>query len=217
MISAAQTLRASLCALMVFTGPLSAQDAANAEADTPATEAPAQAPALSEGTPIDAENNIGRTYTLETFDDWELRCIKAPEGQADPCSIYQLLKDESGNEVAEVTMFNLGEEKVDAAMTITTPLETLLTAQLSFFVDEANGRRYPFSFCTQVGCFVRAGLTTAEVDQFKKGAAAQIGVVPASQPDKTLRLTMSLSGFTAAYAKVTEMNVAAREAAKPAE
>jgi len=173
------------------------------------------APSLSAGTPIDPESNIGRPYTLETQGDWEIRCVKAPEGSVDPCSMYQLLKDDEGNEVAEVTMFYVGSDTVEAAATFTTPLETLLTAQLAFFVDGENGRRYPYSFCTKVGCFVRAGMSATEVEQLKKGVEGLVGIVPVGRPDEPVKLKLSLKGFTAAYTKVTELNIAAKDGKGP--
>ncbi|WP_226553466.1 invasion associated locus B family protein [Celeribacter naphthalenivorans] len=175
----------------------------------------AQDSGLSAGTPITPESNVGRAYTLETHGDWEVRCINAPEGQVDPCSMYQLLKDEDGTEVAEVALFHVGSEEVEAAATFTTPLETLLTAQLALFVDGENGRRYPFQFCNRVGCFVRAGLTTADVDLLKKGSEGMVGIVPLGRTDEPVRLTLSLTGFTAAYTNVTELNEAAKNGEGP--
>ncbi len=174
----------------------------------------AQDSELSAGTPISTDN-VGRPYTLETQGDWEIRCIKAPEGQPDPCSLYQLLKDENGTEVAEVTIFHVGQGNIEAAATFTTPLETLLTGQLALFVDGENGRKYPFQFCNKVGCFVRAGLTSEDIDLLKKGSEGMVGIVPVGRTDNPVTLTMSLSGFTAGYAKVTELNEAAKNGEGP--
>ena len=135
---------------------------------------------------------------------------RPPEGQPDPCSMYQLLKDSDGTEVAEVTVFHIGSEEVEAAATFTVPLETQLQAQLTFFIDDANGRRYPFSFCNKVGCFVRAGLKTEDIDLLKKGASGKVAIVPYGS-NSPVELNVSLSGFTAGYEKVSELNVAARE------
>ena len=197
---ARKTTTFAAAALIVFgaTLPLAAQDTT-----------------LSQGTPIESADAVGRPYILETQGDWDIRCVKAPEGTPDPCSMYQLLKDDEGNEVAEVTMFHVGSKDVEAAATFTTPLETLLPAQLAFFVDGQNGRRYPYSFCTKTGCFVRAGMSLAEIDQLKKGVEGQVGIVPVGRPDEPVKLKISLKGFTAAYTKVTELNIAAL-AEKPA-
>lgn len=174
----------------------------------------AQDSELSAGTPI-ATDNIGRPYTLETHGDWEVRCIKAPEGQPDPCSLYQLLKDDNGAQVAEIAIFHVGQGDIEAAATFTTPLETLLTGQLALFVDGENGRKYPFQFCNKVGCFVRAGLTAADVDMLKKGSEGMVGIVPVGRTDNPVTLKMSLSGFTAGYTKVTELNEAAKKGEGP--
>ncbi len=146
---------------------------------------------------------VGQPYVLQEFGDWQMRCVKAPEGQNDPCNLYQLLEDKDGNQVAEVNLFRLPEgSRAAAGATIVVPLETLLTQQLTLSVDNANARRYPFTFCNSAGCVARVGFTQAEVDQFKRGVNAQIRLVPAAAPDEEVLLTMSLSGFTAGFAGV---------------
>lgn len=182
----------------------------NTQEDAQQQDAPVadgnSADGLSAGTPVNEGPQVGETYIAENFQDWELRCIKA-DGGKDPCQLYQLLKDEEGNSVAEFSLFNLpeGGEAV-AGATIITPLETLLTAQLRLGVDGGQAKRYPYSFCSGVGCFSRVGFTAAEIDQFKKGNAAQVTIVPAAAPQDTVSLTVSLSGFTAGWNAVIAAN-----------
>lgn len=177
-------------------------------AEEPAADGNEASPGeLSMGQPADTgEPAIGETYVEGSFGDWELRCIRTEDG-ADPCQLYQLLQDQQGNAVAEISMFNLpdGGQAV-AGATIITPLETLLTEQLRFSIDGGDTRIYPFSFCSQLGCFARVGFTGEEVDQFRAGAQGVLTIVPAAAPDQTVDLTVSLSGFTAGYAAVTEAN-----------
>ena len=75
-----------------------------------------------------------------------------PDQTDDPCQLYQLLEDDLGNAVSEITLFKLdtGGQAV-AGATIIVPLETLLTEQLKLRVDESSARIYPFTFCTSVG------------------------------------------------------------------
>lgn len=161
---------------------------------------------LSTGTPVPEGPQVGDTYTAETFQDWEVRCIKANGGK-DPCQLYQLLRDGEGNSVAEFSLFNLPEGgEAAAGATIITPLETLLTAQLRIGVDGGKGKLYPYSFCNAIGCFSRVGFTAADIDQFRKGNAAQVTIVPAAAPDETVNLTVSLSGFTAGWNAVVAAN-----------
>lgn len=145
------------------------------------------------------EPQVGDTYIREEHGDWEIRCVRT-EQETDPCQMYQLLSDQSGNSVAEISLFPLpAGQQAAAGATIITPLETLLTEQLRLSVDGGQAKRYPYTFCSAVGCFSRVGFTAEEVNQFKRGANAILRVVPAAAPDQLVELTISLIGFTAAY------------------
>ncbi|MBB5721466.1 invasion protein IalB [Loktanella ponticola] len=185
--------------------PETPETATEAEA-TPTTDAD-PADGLSLGSPLDnaeaptvADLAIGQPYVRGESGDWLFRCLKAEEGTDDPCQLYQLLKDSSGNSVAEISLFPLaGSGRAAAGATIVAPLETLLTQQLTVAVDGGAARRYPFTFCNTAGCVARVGFTAEEVAQFKRGNAATITMVPAAAPDETVELAVSLSGFTAGY------------------
>ncbi|MEM8537272.1 MAG: invasion associated locus B family protein, partial [Pseudomonadota bacterium] len=143
---------------------------------------------------------IGEPYIREEFGDWALRCIRAEDGQPDPCNLYQLLLNDEGVAVAEFTLFPLPEGgRAAAGANIVVPLETLLTQQLTLAVDGANARRYPFTFCNRGGCVARIGLTADEVEEFKRGATATVRLVPAAAPTEEVVLDVSLSGFTAGF------------------
>ncbi len=208
------TVAAMLAALLA--------SAALAQDDTTAEEAQAAEPAAEGGdapaTPTEEEAlglsmgeeqgpQVGQTYTLEEFNDWDVRCVRTESGN-DPCQLYQLLDDEDGNSVAEISIFPLPstEGPAVAGATIITPLETLLTAQISLRVDTGQVKRYPFSWCSSVGCFSRIGLTAEEVVSFRRGAEAVMSIRPVAAPDQTVDLAISLAGFTAGYEAVAEAN-----------
>lgn len=150
-----------------------------------------------------ATAEVGQTYTLATFESWAQNCVKVADG-SDPCQMYQLLKDKDDNAVAEFSMFPLPSgQKAAAGATIMVPLETLLTANLVLEVDGGKPKIYPFTFCSTPGCIARVGFTDAEVAQFKKGAKADITIVPAADPTQKVVLNLSLKGFTAALDSVT--------------
>lgn len=145
---------------------------------------------------------VPETYIREEHGDWKLQCFKVEgTGAADEaCQLYQLLKDEQGTDVAEVSLFRLPSGgKAVAGATVTVPLETLLTAQLTITVDGGKAKRYPFSFCSPVGCYARIGLTAQDIASFKAGAKALVTLVPAPAPDQKVELPMSLKGFTAGF------------------
>ncbi len=174
--------------------------------EEPATEEEAPAASRADGLSTgEEENPVGGTYVLSEHGDWDLRCIRAPEGQNDPCQLYQLLEDQNGNSVAEINMFSLPpDDNLAAGATIVTPLETLLTESVRISVDGGQAKRYPFTFCTQVGCFARVGFTAGDVAAFRAGNEAKITVVPAQAPDQRVELTVSLTGFTAGFNAIVE-------------
>jgi invasion protein IalB len=189
------------------------------DAGTPATEAPAtetppavEAPAapastddLSLGQPV-TDDGIGSTYVEATHGDWEQRCVRTEDG-ANPCQLYQLLRDDTKNPVAEFSVFGLppGGQAV-AGATAVVPLETLLTANLTLKVDGGAAKTYPFSWCSPIGCVSRIGFTAEEVAGLKKGNAATVTIVPVAAPDQKVTVTISLKGFTAGYDAVNKAN-----------
>jgi invasion protein IalB len=172
----------------------------------PATEAPKIEDQLSLGTDANADPEIGQPYTKEVIGAWQMRCIKT-ETDEDPCQMYQLMGNEEGTPVAEISLFRLsGEGQAKAGATVVVPLETALPSQLLVQVDNNEPRRYPYAFCNPVGCYARIGLTEADVEAYKRGKVAKLTIVPALALDQKVELNVSLDGFTASYEKSTIMS-----------
>ena len=102
--------------------------AAAAQETTPPTEAAETAtpanPAISMGEPVAPDGEaIGTPYVEATHGDWEIRCIRTESG-IDPCQLYQLLRDDRQNAVAEMMIYPLLPAQGDAVAgaTIGTPL-----------------------------------------------------------------------------------------------
>ncbi|WP_439523544.1 invasion associated locus B family protein [Marivita sp.] len=184
-----------------------AQDSAAPEA-APAPEAPAPNADLSVLDTGEAVNDAAQdddTYVKSTHGDWAVQCLRVQEGE-EPCQMYQLLKDQNGGNVAEVSIFRLNNGgQVAAGGTFVVPLETLLTEKLNVRVDSGQAKRYDFSFCTTVGCYARVGFTAEDVASFRRGSVANVVIVPALAPDQRVNVTMSLSGFTAAYDEISAL------------
>lgn len=156
---------------------------------------------LSLGEPTGPQ--VGEPYIQTEFGDWALRCIKAADGEVDPCNLYQLLVSDEGASVAEFNIFQLPEGgQAVAGATLVVPLETLLTQQITIAVDGQNARRYPYNFCNRAGCVARIGFTQAEIEEFKRGVQATVRIVPAAAPTQEVVLSLSLNGFTAGYDSV---------------
>lgn len=181
--------------------------------EAPVTEEDINKAGISLGETVDG---VGTTYVKEVFGDWQLSCVRSETG-VDPCQLYQLMQDDQGNSVAEINLFNLPPgTQAAAGASIVTPLETLLTAQVTMRVDNGQAKRYPFTLCASMGCIARVGFTEAELNSFRRGNKATFVIVPAMLPDEQVEITMSLKGFTAGYEAVVAANDAADKAAAEA-
>jgi len=185
-----------LAALLTLAGPALAQD-------TEAAETTEDGADLAPGLDMGQEVREDPSYVKETYGDWQLQCFRS-EAEEDPCQMYQLLREEAGNPVAEFSLFKLpGDAEAVAGATIVVPLGTLLPQGLLISVDEGTPKAYNYSFCSMVGCFARIGLTQADIDAFKAGGEANLTIVPAQAPDQTVVIKASLDGFTKAYENVS--------------
>ena len=190
----------SVATLLVLSAPVMAQTTATTDEQAPATElAPSAGSQLDLGQTVTEGPQLGERYSKGKHGDWDLACIKT-EAETDPCSLLQILKDDKGNAVAEVSLFRIkGEGQAVAGATVIVPLETLLPAQLTITVDGSPGKRYSYTLCNQIGCVAQIGLTAEDIDAYKKGSTATVSLVPAPAPDQVVSLPMSLVGFTAGY------------------
>ncbi|MDA0901640.1 MAG: invasion associated locus B family protein [Proteobacteria bacterium] len=135
---------------------------------------------------------------IETFGAWTKFCNG--EGEAQTCLISQVLQDTDGNNVAEVSIADVidGGDTV-GAISIATPLNTLLLPGVRFKVDEFDESRLPFNFCQPGGCVVQIGLTQDNIDAFIGATAAAVTIVPVATPNTEVALTLSFEGFTTAF------------------
>ncbi|MEM7296198.1 MAG: invasion associated locus B family protein [Pseudomonadota bacterium] len=162
-------------------------------------EAAPDAPQGREDIPLGAE------YDIESYGDWTVRCLRV-EGNQDPCSLYQLMRNVESSPIAEVSLFPLfsDDSEAIAAAVFTVPLETFLRVGLTLSVDGDEIRRYPYEFCNEAGCVARVGLTQADVDAFRRGSKGVLTLVPASSRETEVKVVMSLSGFTAGFDALSE-------------
>ncbi len=146
----------------------------------------------------DDEVPLGQHYLVKTYRDWQKICVKTGD-DTDPCHIYQLIKNDDGLPIGEITLLKVSEpEGVSAAATILTPLGTLLTSRMVLTLDDGTTGDYPYSWCDKRGCYVRVAFTDDEVLSMKKGRKGTIKIETISAPGEPLTLPISLLGFTAA-------------------
>lgn len=177
------------------------------EATTQTETAPADPASSTDSEYKVADENAapeeGQGYLKEEHGQWQVRCIKAVEGEDEECRLFNLLTDKDGNSIAQLDMQALPKGgKAVAGVDMATPLGTLLTAQLVMKIDAAKAKRYPYTWCDNLGCYARFGMTAAEIDSMKKGVKTVVTIASVAAPDEPLELELSLSGFTAAWTAI---------------
>ena len=190
------TKAAALALALAVTGSAAlAQETPAPAAEAPAPEAPAATPAAE--APADGPGTI---YVKETSGAWQIRCMRVDAGRTEPCNIFQMLKDDKGNEVAaiEIAPRPTGEKAV-AGATISVPLETLLQAKLVLQIDSSKPLVYDYAWCDRVSCLALAGFTEADLKAMKNGKEATMTIVPALAPDQKVSVKISLDGITKGY------------------
>ncbi|MBP7240983.1 invasion associated locus B family protein [Amaricoccus sp.] len=187
--------------------PCFAQDAAApaapAPAEAPAADAPAApaeaAPAAAPAQPAAPAAPVAPPQPqieVTKHGDWELGCVTGTKN----CEMQQVALDNTKNPVvlARVLKLPAGAD-AQALMIFNTPLGTLLPSGLSFQIDTAQAAVLPFEWCVQEGCVVRLGLREPDVAAMKRGQTVKMIVTSIANPQVPVELTLSLSGFTAAY------------------
>ena len=74
--------------------------------DEAAGEPDAAEPAEGAALDMGQEAQQVPTYIKEEFGDWQMKCFRS-EAEEDPCQMYQLLREDAGNPVAEFSLFRL--------------------------------------------------------------------------------------------------------------
>ncbi len=195
----------------------SATDAAEADAAAPEavaaeTEASEEAAAPAEGAGQDA---LGQPYVADVIDDWQIECLRTTL-EADPCRMVQLLLDQ-GNPAVRVEIVALPEGgPAPAVATFYSPLQTLLSEQLTLSVDGGRKSKHMFNYCTPQFCVAQVPFAPDAVAAFKRGNKAEAIIVPLQAPDQTVVLEMSLKGFTAGFDQAVELTAASTAAIKKA-
>ncbi len=190
--------------LLIGASPILAQTAEVNETDDNTATVEVTESGLSEPTavgtgPEDPDDESQTMYIGAVHGDWDVRCVRMDENP-DPCQLYQLLVDNSGNPVAEFSVFPVTDDvELIAGATVVTPLETLLTVPVEISVDGGEPKSYPFLWCSSLGCVSRVGLVEADVNAFKGGLRANLSIVPARAADRKVNLTVSLMGFSAGF------------------
>ena len=176
-----------------------AQDQKNAKQSFPVGKAP--------------EVKIGQTYAVETFDAWELLCVKVAKGP-EPCEIGQLIRNDKGVPVAQIRVVPLppGQPAL-AGANITMPLGVDLQHGLTVQVDKNPPKQYSYGVCFGIGCVAPVGITALELEDMRAGKQIKV-VSDIYGGPQVLTITASLKGFAKAYTALQKRIAKQEKAAK---
>jgi invasion protein IalB len=139
----------------------------------------------------------------EELSAWAVRCSETSEqASGQPrCEMYQrLVVQETGQRVAE---FAIGypADSQKARGVVILPLGILLTEGAQMQIDDHPAFSFKIRYCTQEGCYAFLNMNSAVLDMMRKGKVANVSFMAAE--GKTIKLQLSLSGFTKSIEQIS--------------
>jgi invasion protein IalB len=161
--------------------------------------------------PLQAQeaNAEAPTSLTETYRDWVVRCATAPpvEGQTASVRICEMTQElrqqDSGQRVLALSVIQAADSTDTASLTLVSPFGLLLSAGIQIEVTEAPLLDMAFRTCLPAGCIALSDLTADQIKVLAAGETAT--VVLTDTNDQTLRLDVSLAGFTAAWNRLKDL------------
>jgi invasion protein IalB len=142
----------------------------------------------------------------EVWNDWTVQCqtLRA-ETDAAPVRLCEMVQDlrapEGGQRVLGLSLRPQDPEG-SALLSLVVPFGLNLRDVIGLSVDGANVVALPFDTCLPQGCLASAPLDPSALEALKRGASAVVSLPTRGQAP--LALTVSLTGFTAAWTRLGE-------------
>lgn len=139
-----------------------------------------------------------------THGAWEIYCLKGTE----TCGMQHVGKTADDKRALVITVERLAGVTADgksvaAALTVRTPLGTLIPYGVRVKIDDGEVHPVNLVRCVPNSCLARAPLTEQDVALFKQGSQATFGFFLTEE----VLVNVSLSGFTAAYESLKPIEV----------
>lgn len=178
---------------LCLAGPVHPQSGPTSGFDAPENTAETFADPMAVPIPTETLPDVQR----EQHGNWTIICA----GQTDFCAMKTLGLNADGSPAIEVEVVKLPRDVPPVAgMTILTPLGVLLEPGLITQVDETPPKEHIYQICTPAGCLARFALTEETLAEHERGTILNVAVWAVNVPQNPVPVTVSLSGFTAAFA-----------------
>ncbi|MBO9469013.1 invasion associated locus B family protein [Endozoicomonas sp. G2_2] len=139
-----------------------------------------------------AQQSGGGNTTVETFQDWEVRCPE--QSGSGGCEMTQLVNSpDNGKPILRVVM-GYPPEIDTAAMVFILPLGTRLAPGVQLQVDNGEAQAFPFQICLEQGCRADFPVNDALRNRMRSGSTATVSLI--DPQGERMDLNVSLQGFT---------------------
>lgn len=136
--------------------------------------------------------------------DWTVVCEKLPKTQKEACYVFQNVTNDKGTVVMRIAIAYLPEKTKSQAL-ITLPLGVLLQPGIEFKGGAAEAFRVPFGVCVKNGCVAITELDDTIIKSMKSGTKGSVKFFVSQK--KTIEISISLSGFTAAWDSIEKLQM----------
>ena len=138
----------------------------------------------------------------ESYQDWQVRCVSTGNGPR--CAMSQMQVDPKTRKRILTIELRFDEGKVSGALIA--PFGLALAKGVSLKVDE-KGSETPlaFSTCVPAGCVVPLDLDAGMTGSLVSGEVMTV-VVIANDTQQPLSFSISLKGFSPAWARLAELS-----------
>lgn len=142
--------------------------------------------------------------TVEEIGDWRVVCQTEPRALCAATHEVTTQPKEGGPAGSLLKLVLTHRPGAEQAQLLTVvPLGIDLMRGLTVEIDSSDTLTLPLKTCDQGGCRVAAPLGEDFIKMMQKGAQIRVGYWP-NNSDRQIKVSGSLSGFTAAYAKIAD-------------
>ena len=135
----------------------------------------------------------------EKYGDWTLLCVE----NKSKCGIYQRISmnDKKGKVIGKLVDVTIEKVSKSFQIGVRAPLNSDLRKGLFLGIDGADPFRLAYVRCQKDGCLALATLDEKWITNLSRGNKLNV-IIPIFQNKKTLKVDISLKGFTKAIKRV---------------
>lgn len=145
----------------------------------------------------------------KTFKDWAMRCEGEEGSENHKCYIYQTLLLKETNERLLKVAVGYSPYQTPPLLLMSAPLGMFLPDGITVTVDDLEPRKAVVERCNPEGCHAALAIDEKLLTELKGGRWMSISLLDGNL--QTVRMKVSLLGFTAGYNEIPQQKVLQRQ------